>query len=563
MSETTSTVTRYAEIARFLMRYRKAGVFGAMDIDEGALADAAEAPDAPRDDTQPEQFVRDLEAMGPTFIKIGQTLSTRPDLVPADYIAALARMQDQVVEVPFDDVRETIESALGVRLSKLYETFEPKPIAAASLAQVHAATLRDGRRVAVKVQRPGIEERIRQDLQIMARVAATIDKHTDVGERYRFVDWVAEFRKTLLAELDYRLEAQNLDNFAENLAAYPRLVVPRPVIDLCATRVLTMDFVAGTKVTVATGLRRTEEPLAELADALMRGYLDQVFVHGLIHADPHPGNVLLMHDGRLALVDLGMIAFVAPRLRDRLLKLLFAAIDGRGEDAAEACITLGTRLESFDAASFTREASRLVARYHAYAGGVGMSEGRLMLELTRLSGASGLRPPPEMSLLGKTLLNLEAVSAALDPDVDARRIVASHLQQVMRDRLVKSLSPTSLASEMLDLQDLARETPRRVYQLLRTLADNRFAVRLSGLDDSPLMENLQKIANRISTGIIAAALIIGAALMMRIPSTATLWGYPVVALVLFIAAAALGVALIVNAWRRDRTAKPLERRDPE
>ncbi|HET7845494.1 MAG TPA: AarF/UbiB family protein, partial [Xanthomonadales bacterium] len=366
----------------------------------------------------------------------------------------------------------------------------------------------------------------------------------------------------LLAELDYRLEAQNLERFSENLRDHPLLYVPRPIHDLSAARVLTMEMVEGTKATVGVDLRRMEEPLGELADQLMRGYLDQVFVHGLIHADPHPGNVLLMPDGRLALVDLGMVAFVAPRMRDKLLKLLLAAIDGRGEDAAEVCISLGTRLEQFDETSFVREASRLIARYHAYDSSASVPEGRLVLELTRLSGAAGLRPPPEMSLLGKTLLNLEAVCTALDPKLDAKRIVGDHVHEVMRRRILQSLSPSNLASEMLDLQDLARETPRRLYQLLRTLSDNRLRIQVAGLEESRLIETLQKIANRISTGVIAAALIIGAALALRIPTTTRLFGYPALALVLFLIAAGIGLALIWSAWRSDRTAKPREERDP-
>ena len=369
-----------------------------------------------------------------------------------------------------------------------------------------------------------------------------------------------ERQQTLLRELDYRTEAENLQRFHEHLEAYPKLFVPRPLWDLTRSEVLTMELVDGIKVTDVGGLRRTEEPLGELAGTLMRGYLDQMFIHGEIHADPHPGNLLLTTDGRLALLDLGMVAHVPPRRRDQMLKLLFAAVDGRGEDVAQEVVAMGTRLEDFDEDRFVREVGQRVARYAAASGRSSQSEGRLVLDVTVMATACGLRVPPELSLLGKTLLNLEAVSQALDPHLDVKRVVEEHLDHVMRERMRKSLSLAHLASEAMELQSLVRGAPRKVSDILGLLAENRLQVQVTGLEESRLMENLQKIANRISAGIITAALILGSVMLMRVETETRLFGYPALALVMFLLAVALGVGIVGSALLRDRRARPREER---
>jgi predicted unusual protein kinase regulating ubiquinone biosynthesis (AarF/ABC1/UbiB family) len=560
MNDSSHGLARTARILGFLLKYRSAGVFAGLDLDGSAPAATAAVP--PPTEGRPEAFVDDLEALGPTFVKIGQALSTRPDMVPPAYLAALERMQDDVAPVPFAQVRATIEDALGARLGHLFAGFDEAPLGCASLAQVHRAVLRDGREVAVKVQRPGIGDLVRADLDAIAGLAGKADALTDLGRRVHFSDWVHEFRKTLLAELDYRAEAENLERFGEHLRGFPELYVPAPVWDLTAARVLTMDLVHGIKVTAVSGLHRTEHDMGALASALVRGYLDQVFVHGEIHADPHPGNLLVTDDGRLALFDLGMVAHVPPKQRERLLKLLFAAVDGRGEEVANETIAMGTRLESFDEERFMREVGQSVARYAAHSHSGSQSEGRLMLELVALSTACGLRSPPELSLLGKTLLNLEQVSHVLDPHLDVKRVVERHLEHVMRERLKKSLSPSNIASELIEVQGLLREAPRKVSDLLALLAENRMQVRVDGLADSPIMESLQKIANRISAGLVTAALIVASAMMMRVETAHHLFGYPLIAMLLFLVAAGLGFAIVLSALLRDRKARPREERGP-
>lgn len=554
IAQSESKLPRRAAILHFLFRYRKSGVFHGLTLEPAMLeADVVE-------EGSPERFADELEALGPTFVKLGQMLSTRPDLVPPAYASALERMQEKVSSVPFEVIREQVEESLGVRISKAYASFDETPLGCASLAQVHRATLRDGREVAVKVQRPGVAQQLMSDLELLRGITDTADRFTSVGRNVRFSEWLGEFSRSLTAELDYVAEAENLDRFRLHLAPFRKLWVPAPIWDYTGKRVLTMELAGGRRVDEISGLRRTEQGMTPLAEDLLRGYLDQIFVHGEIHADPHPGNLRVTEDGRLAIFDLGMVANLPPRQRDRLLKLLFAAVDGRGEQVAEECIAVGIRLEDYDEPRFLREVGQLVARYGAHQ--ASMSEGRVVLELVRIATHCGLRPPPELSLLGKTLLNLDAVCHLLSPELDTQGVVEDQLQHVMRARLRKSLSSPNLASEMMEVQALLRDGPRKLSDILSLVGENRFQLRVTGLEESRLMENLQKIANRIAVGVITASLILASAMMMRVPSTHTLGGYPVVALVLFLLGVALGGGIIVSSLLSDHRARSREERGP-
>src|SRR5690606_22104039 len=399
-NDTMQRLTRTSQIIAMFARYRRAGIMTGLDLGDTHEEDAVDG----QTDALAERFVNDLEAMGPAFVKLGQALSTRPDLVPASWIAALERIQDDATPAPVGDIEALLENEMGVRASKVFAEIDPVPMAAASLAQVHRAVLHDGRVVALKIQRPDVATSVRSDLDVLAQIAGTADTLTDAGRRLRLADWIAEFRKARLNELDYRTEAENLDRFGRHLSGYPLLRVPKPLWDYVTPRLLVMDWVEGINVTRITGLRRIELDTAPATRQLLRAYLDQVFVHGDIHADPHPGTVLLGPDGRIALIDLGMVATIPPRQREHLLKLVFAAVDASGEDVARELVVLGTRLEDFDEGAYVREISQVVARYANATRRA--SEGRMVLDLVRRATECGLRTPPEISLLGKTLLNL-------------------------------------------------------------------------------------------------------------------------------------------------------------
>lgn len=548
-----SEPTRLAAITAFLLKYRNAPLFkpGTEPVADSRPTDAADA----------EQFTRDLEALGPTFIKLGQVLSTRPDLVPPDYILALGRLQDQVKPTPFEQIEAQVTTELGAPLRKLFKEFNPEPLGTASFAQVHAAVLPSGREVAVKVQRPNLAAELDADLAIIAKLITSLGLVSNVGTRLGFSEWLEEFRTTLVAELDYLQEANNLETFRSHLEPFPNLSVPAPVMDYSTRLVLTMDRAVGIRVTDIPAVARTEMDLGPLADELGRAYMDQIFIHGLIHADPHPGNVVLTQDRKLVLLDLGMVGYVPPRLRDQLLKLVLSTVEGRGEQVSETLMHMGTRMEDFDEPRFTREISRMVARF-SNSTMRSDSEGGFLLALVKLGADCGLRPPAELTLLGKTLLNLESVVIALDPDVSLRHVLRGHLPELFRARARSSLDMGRLATDALEMQELVREAPPRIATLLRTLADNRFRVHIAGLEEARLIESMQKIANRVTAGLIAAAMIVGAALIMDIPTRHTLMGYPAMALVMFLIAAALGASLVISSLFGDRRVKPRAEKDP-
>lgn len=547
---------RYKDIAALFMKYGRSELVKNAGLEEALV----EAPVAtPSEEKLAEQLAADLEKMGPTFIKVGQLLSTRADLLPLPYIEALARLQDRVGPFPFMDVEAIVSAELGVRLSKAFAEFETEPLAAASLGQVHRAFLRDGRRVAVKVQRPGIREQILKDLEALAEIAAFMDHHTEIGRRYGFTLMLEEFRKTLLRELDYRLEARNLEVLAENLRGFDRIVVPLPVADYTTSRVLTSDYIRGEKITKLSPLVRTEIDGEVLASQLFRAYLQQILVDGFVHADPHPGNVFLTDDKRVALLDLGMVARIPPGLQEKLLRLLLAVSEGRAEEAATVAIALGDVQPLFDEKGLRRDVSDLVSQIVGATVGQ-MQIGRVVLMLARMSGERGIRVDPALTMLGKTLLNLDQVGRALDPDFDPNAAIRHNAAELMRQRMRKSLSPGNLFAGVMELKEFAENLPRRVNTILDRVASNSLEVKVDAIDEKMLLEGFIKVANRITMGLILASLIVGAALLMRVETSFRILGYPGLAIVCFFGAAAGGVTLVFNIlWsdhkHRQRTAR--------
>jgi predicted unusual protein kinase regulating ubiquinone biosynthesis (AarF/ABC1/UbiB family) len=533
---------RYKDLALLLFKYGRADLVKRAGLTE-LLPEESPGNDLPA--PKAEELADDVERLGPTFIKLGQLLSTRPDIVPPAYAEALKRLQNQCEPFPFSEVEAILNEDLGVRLSKAFASIDPKPIAAASIAQVHHATLRDGREVALKIQRPGIREQVLTDLEALGDIAAFLDEHTDVGKRFGVLLLFEEFRKSLLRELDFRHEAMQLQTIRGNLKDIPEIVIPQAVMDYSSSRVLTMEFIAGTKITDLSPLARIELDGERLADALFRAYLKQMLSDGIFHADPHPGNVFLV-DGRIALIDLGMVARVTPALQDRLLQLLLAVSDNRPEDAVKVLLVLGKCREDADQTGFQRDVADIVQQHQEVSLMQRAQVGRAVLMLFKAAGENGVILPPELAMIGKTLLNLDEIGHTLAPNFDPNAAIRRHAAEITEQQMARDMSLSSLFSAALEMKSFIQNLPGRINRILDRLADNQFQVKVDAIDEARLMEGMQKVANRISLGLILAALIVGAALMMDVPTRFELFGYPGLAILLFLAAAAGGVVLAIS-----------------
>jgi predicted unusual protein kinase regulating ubiquinone biosynthesis (AarF/ABC1/UbiB family) len=293
---------------------------------------------------------------------------------------------------------------------------------------------------------------------------------------------------------------------------------------------------------------------AALAEELFRAYLQQILVDGFFHADPHPGNVFLTDNYQIALIDLGMVGKIMPGLQEQLLQLLLAISEGRGDDAAEIAIKVGERKEDFAEKEFKRRIGEIVAKQQG-ATVEQMQVGRLVLEVTQVSGENGVRVPPELTMLGKTLLNLDQVGRAIEPQFDPNASIRRNAAQIMQQRLMKSLSPGNLFSGVLELKDLVQRLPARINKILDAIANNELKVHVDAIDEKTLVVGFQKVANRITVGLIIAALIVGAAMLMKVETSFRLWGYPGLAILLFLAAAAGGVTLLINILFYDKGEK--------
>jgi len=330
-----------------------------------------------------------------------------------------------------------------------------------------------------------------------------------------------------------------------NLSNIDLIVVPRPIEDYTTSRVLTMEHISGKKITDLSPLARIDLDSTRLAEQLFRAYLQQILVDGLFHADPHPGNVFVTDDHQIALIDLGMVGQILPEHEDDLIQLLLAISEGIGDKAADFTRRLGEPRSGFDERQFTWEISDLVARQQ---GAIleQMEAGRIVLEIARIAGNNGFRMPNGFTMVAKTLLNLDQVVQILDPRFDPKASIRENAMEIIGQRTVKSLSSTALLRAAVEVKSLIEKLPGRISNFLDAVAHNELSVKVDAIDEKLLLEAFQKIANRITLGLVIAALIVGAALLTRVETSFKIMGYPGLAMIFFLIAACMGIGIIIS-----------------
>jgi len=537
---------QYKKIAALLWKYGRSDVVKGMGLaDDKDLQSFVSS-----NDVSPTELADDLEAMGPTYVKLGQVLSSRPDLLPPAYIQALSRLHDTVKPFSYEEVEEIVTDELNARISKAFLNFEATPLAAASLGQVHAATLRDGRRVVVKIQRPGIDKQIADDMAVFMQIAEWLDKHTEFGKRYRVQSVIEEFRMVIKQELNYELEAQNLRTMAKNLAGFERIFVPQPIADYSTRRILTMDYVQGRKINALGPLTTLDMPGDALAEDLFKAYLKQVLVDGFFHADPHPGNVFLTSDHRIALLDLGMVGTTTPAMQENLLKILIALSECKSEDVTAILVKMSEVSKDFDETHLCKKVGQLVMTQQGQPLS-NINVGHSLLEVSQTAAQEGLYVPSELTLLGKTLLQLDQIGKILNPTFDPNDAIRRNATEIMSQRMRKQATQGSVLNSLLEMRDFVTGLPVRVNKIMDVVGNSELEIKVRAVDAGVVMAGLQKIANRITSGIILAALIVGASLLMQVNTRFQLFGYPGLAILCFLAATAGGFWLVIGIFIQD------------
>jgi predicted unusual protein kinase regulating ubiquinone biosynthesis (AarF/ABC1/UbiB family) len=547
-------LSAYRDLLTLITRYGLKDFKLSLEPEDIVLEDEETVAVEPDVKQRAEAFANQLKAMGPTFVKFGQVLSTRPDIVPPEYITALESLQDHVEPFSFSEVEKIVEEELGVRLSKAFAAFDAKPLAAASLGQVHRAVLRDGREVVVKVQRPGVREQVRKDIEVLMDIARMLEEHTEVGRRMNLVGTIEQARLTLLNELNYLLEARNMEILRKNLAEFPQIYIPEVIKDLTTSRVLTSELIHGRKVSNLPPLTLVDHDYAELAAVITKAYLKQICVDGVWHSDPHPGNVFIRDiDGvtQLVLIDFGMISRISREFQDEIIKLLLAVSSNRGTEVADACIRLSEVEETFEPTRFIREISTIVANFHDV-NARQINTGQLIFNVIAVANNNSLKAPPELAMLAKTLLHLDGITRRLDPNFDPQSVIRHYAERLIGKKLEQKFNPRNFYPALLDLNQLMLDLPHRAREILDLTAAGRltFGIKLTQAEE--FLGGMHKIANRITVGVVIAALLISSSFMMRYPTRATIMGYPAFAAIGYILAVAAALYLILSTFVRDR-----------
>jgi ubiquinone biosynthesis protein len=486
-----------------------------------------------------------LEELGTTFIKLGQILSTRADLLPPEYLAELTKLQDSAPPVPFEAIKKALVTELGQPIENVFTEFDSQPLAAASIGQAHAATLPDGTEVVVKIRIPGGVEGVNEDLEILKELAATAHRHLEFADRYDLVGLVEEFSQTLRAELDYIREGHSAERFAQNLASDQGIHVPRVFWDATTSRVLTLERIRGIKINDLEGLDEQGTDRRRLAQHATNVVLKMVCEDGYFHADPHPGNFFIEPNATIGLIDFGMVGVLDERTQQLLADLLIAINDQDADRLVDVFLDLGVTRKRIDRTLVRRDIERLLSTYWDLPLG-DLKVTALLNDVFSIMRQHQMHLPSNLALLLKTVIMIEGLGVSLDPDFQLTSSLSAYterlvLRQYSPFRWVRSFSRASL-----EFAKLGVELPQRLRRIVGAAEDGNLQIGMRPEGFDPVIDRLEKIANRIVLGVIAAAFINGLAVLTSVyrPPGWERWAWVVFAFG-FLSARVLGVYL---AW---------------
>ncbi|PNU21248.1 ubiquinone biosynthesis protein UbiB [Geothermobacter hydrogeniphilus] len=500
---------------------------------------------------QPQRLRLALEELGPTFIKLGQLLSTRPDLIPGDYLDELKKLQDKVPSVPTEQIRIEIESELGYPLAELFAHFDPEPVAAASVAQVHRGRLHSGEEVVFKIRRPGIAQVIETDLDILMGLAYLVEHHLPGGDIYDPVGLVKEFRRTIHRELDFTREARTIERFAANFEGDDSVHVPKVHWDFCGERVLTMEYISGIKVNDLERLRAEDYDLKLIADRGANSFLRQVLEFGFFHGDPHPGNIFILPGDTICMLDYGMVGRINQDLKEQLVDLLLAVLQRDVDRIISQLLYSGELTDESNLKALNRDLGEFIEDYYE----IPLQDikvGKLLADFVEILTHYRIRFPSDLMLLARALVAMEGLGRQLDPDFN----MITHLRPFL-ERLVKErLTPTNLSREMLRVAQaygsLARHLPRDIKEFINRVNRNKFKIDLEHRGLEKLITDLDKASNRLSFSLLIAALIIGSSLIMQTEKGPMIFGFPALGFLGYSVAGFLGLWLAIAILRSGR-----------
>lgn len=490
-----------------------------------------------------------VEELGPTFIKLAQILSTRPDIIPADVIREFEKLQDEVPPFPYSEAKEIVETELGDSIDNIFSSFEETPLASASIGQVHKAVLNDGTVVAVKVQRPGIKKTIEIDLEIMLHLATLMEKNIEEISFQRPTKVVEEFIRTLERELDYSTEAANMERVAAQFVDDRTIYIPKVYSDFSRIRVLTMEYVEGIKVSEVEKLEAAGLDPKTITTRGANFIMKQVFEFGFFHADPHPGNVFVLPDNVVCPIDFGMTGSVDKHQRALFVDIMESMALKDAERCARLMLELGDYDEEPDIQSFEREIDDFMGR-HLFKSLKDIDVARLLQDVLDIATQHKIRVPPVIFLMIKAFAAVEGIARLLDSDFD----MISHAAPFVKKAKLSRYAPAKIAEHVFhtlsDSLTVLRVLPREILQIVRLARKNKLTVNMEmrGLDD--LLRTLDQVTNRLSFSIIIGALIIGSAYLLAYSTPPTVYGISLIGMLGFVAAAFLGIWLLIAILRK-------------